>query len=168
SGKKFVILEGIDYDDPRKVGKRTYDDGKFVESLKQQVQGGRRLTDRQVGALDTLIAKYAKQIPNFEQVKAELGLKVKDNSEAAGEVSKLLELCKSIETWNPPVKRGKREFDDSDFYQSLSTQFDGKGALSDRQIAALKKMMGRYPDQIPNYEAVREELGLPEPKAKKA
>ena len=90
-----------------------------------------------------------------------------DNSEAAGEITKLLELCKTIETWNPPVKRGKREFNDSDFFESLSTQFAGKGALSDRQVAALKKMMGRYPNQIPTYEAVREDLGLPVPKAKK-
>ena len=168
TGKKIALLEGLDFDEPRKVGKRTYDDGKFIESLKQQVQSGKRLSDRQVGALDMLLVKYAKQIDNFDQVKVDLGLQVKDNSEAAGEISKLLELCKTIETWNPPVKRGKREFNDADFYESLSTQFDGKGTLSDRQVAALKKMMGRYPDQIPSYEAVREELGLPEPKVKKA
>jgi len=166
TGKKIALLEGLDFEESRKVGKRTYDDGKFIESLKQQVQSGKRLSDRQVGALDTLLVKYSKQIDNFEQVKQDLGLKVKDNSEAAGEITKLLELCKSIETWNPPVKRGKREFNDADFYESLSTQFDGKGTLSDRQVAALKKMMGRYPAQIPTYEAVREELGLPEPKVK--
>ena len=168
TGKKIALLEGLDFDEPRKVGKRTYDDGKFIESLKQQVQGGKRLSDRQVGALDTLLVKYSKQIDNFEQVKEDLGLQVKDNSEAAGEISKLIELCKTIETWNPPVKRGKREFNDADFYESLSTQFDGKGTLSERQVAALKKMIGRYAAQIPAYEAVREELGLPVPKEKKA
>ena len=41
------------------------------------------------------------------------------------------------------------------------------GSLSDRQVAALKKMMSRYIDQIPACADVREELGLPEPKAKK-
>lgn len=167
TGRKISLLEELDFEEPRKVGKRTYDDGKFITSLKEQVQSGRRLTDRQVGALDSLLVKYAKQIPNFDQLKEEMGLAVKDNSEAAAEISKLLELCKTIETWNPPVKRGKREFNDSDFYESLSTQFEGKGALSERQVAALKKMIGRYVSQIPNYEAIREELGLPEPKAKK-
>jgi DNA topoisomerase-1 len=166
TGRKIALLEGLDFEEPRKVGKRTYDDGKFIESLKQQVQSGKRLSDRQLGALDTLLVKYAKQIENFEQVKKDLGLKVKDNSEAAGEITRLLELCKTIETWNPPVKRGKREFNDSDFYESLSTQFGGKGTLSDRQVAALKKMIGRYTGQIPTYESVREELGLPEPKVK--
>jgi len=166
TGKKIALLEGLDFDEPRKVGRRTYDDAKFVTSLKQQVQSGKRLSDRQVGALDTLLVKYAKQIDNFEQVKKDLGLHVKDESETAGEIKRLMELCESIETWNPPVKRGKREFNDADFYGSLSTQFEGKGTLSDRQVAALKKMIGRYKDQIPSYEAIREDLGLPAPKAK--
>jgi len=46
-------------------------------------------------------------------------------------------------------------------------QFKGKGSLSDRQVAALKRMMSRYIDQIPTYMQIREELGLPEPKVKK-
>jgi len=167
TNKKIELLEVLSFEEPKKVGKRTYDDGKFIESLKQQVEGGRRLTDRQVGALDTLMAKYAAQIENFEQVSKELGLTEKAPAENAEEITKVLELCKTIETWNPPVKRGKREFNDADFYESLSTQFAGKGSLSDRQVAALKKMIGRYVAQIPTYEAVREELGLPEPKVKK-
>ncbi len=167
TGKKIELLETLDFDEPRKVGKRTYDDGKFVQSLKEQVQSGKRLSDRQVGALDTLLVKYSSQIDNFEQVQKDLGLEAKAPAENAEEIAKLIELCKTIETWNPPVKRGKREFNDADFYESLSTQFKGKGSLSDRQVAALKKMIGRYTDQIPDYEAVREELGLPEPKVKK-
>ena len=167
TGKKIELLETLDFDEPRKVGKRTYDDGKFINSLKEQVQSGKRLSDRQVGALDTLLVKYAKQIDNFEQVQKDLGLEVKDPAENAEEITKLIELCNTIETWNPPVKRGKREFNDADFYESLSTQFKGKGSLSDRQVAALKKMIGRYVAQIPTYDQVREELGLPEPKAKK-
>jgi hypothetical protein len=167
TGKKISLLEGVDFDEPRKVGRRTYDDGKFVASLKQQVQSGKRLSDRQVGALDTLLTKYSEQIENFDQLKAELGLNIKSQSESSGETGRLIELCESIQTWNPPVKRGKREFNDADFYGSLSTQFKGKGSLSERQIAALKKMIGRYADQIPNYEAIREELGLPTPRAKK-
>lgn len=166
TGRKIALLEEVDFDEPRKVGRRTYDDGKFVQSLKQQVQSGKRLSDRQVAALDALLVKYAKQIPDFEQVKENLNLKVKDESEVTGEVTRLMELCKAIETWNPPVKRGNREFNDQDFYGSLSTQFEAKGTLSPRQIAALKKMIGRYAAQIPNYEEVREGLGLPAPKAK--
>jgi len=167
TGRKIELLETLDFEEPRKVGKRTYDDGKFIHSLKEQVQSGKRLSDRQVGVLDTLLVKYAKQIDNFEQVKKDLNLEVKNPAENAGEITRLIDLCKTIETWNPPVKRGKREFNDADFYESLSTQFKGKGSLSDRQVAALKRMMSRYIAQIPTYEAVREELALPESKAKK-
>jgi DNA topoisomerase I len=167
TGKKIALLEEVEFDEPRKVGRRTYDDAKFVRSLKQQVQSGKRLSERQVAALDSLLAKYSKQIPDFEQLKNDLNLKVKDESEVAGEVKQVMALCKSIETWNPPVKRGNREFNDQDFYNSLASQFDTKGTLSPRQIAALKKMIGRYAGQIANYEEVREDLGLPAPKEKK-
>jgi len=57
TGRKIALLEELDFDEPRKVGKRTYDDGKFVKSLKEQVQSGKRLSDRQVGALDSLLVK---------------------------------------------------------------------------------------------------------------
>lgn len=166
TGRKVALLEEIDFDEPVKRGRRTYDDGKFVQSLKQQVQGGKRLSERQVSALDALLIKYAKQIPDFEEVKKQFGLSVKDDSELADEIGRLMALCKSIETWNPPVKRGNREFNDQDFYTSISTQFEAKGTLSARQVAAFKKLIGRYKDQIPSYDAVREELGLPTPKVK--
>ena len=57
----------------------------------------------------------------------------------------------NISTWAEPVKRGKMEFNDKSFFDSLSTQFKNNGSLSDRQIGALKKMVARYADQIPNY-----------------
>ncbi|MGE4488824.1 MAG: hypothetical protein AB7E95_04675, partial [Kiritimatiellales bacterium] len=69
--------------------------------------------------------------------------------------------------WNPPVKRGNREFNDQTFYESLASQFEAKGSLSDKQVGALKKILARYTDQIENYDALREEHGLPEPKIKK-
>jgi DNA topoisomerase-1 len=167
TGRKIALLESVDFDEPRKVGRRTYDDGKFVTSLKQQVQNGRRLTDRQVAALDAMLVKYSEQIPEFEQLKSELGLNVPDQSEAAGEITQLLELTQTIERWNPPVKRGKREFNDQSFCESLAGQFASKKTLSDRQVGALKKMLGRYADQIPTYEAVREQYGLPAPRTAK-
>jgi hypothetical protein len=85
----------------------------------------------------------------------------------AGQTGALLDLLKNVQTWNPPVMRGKREFNDKSFYESLSTQFAGKGALSEKQVAALKKIVARYAAQIPDYDAIREQYGLPEPKAKK-
>ncbi|MEN7973976.1 MAG: type I DNA topoisomerase, partial [Verrucomicrobiota bacterium] len=72
--RKLELLASVQFEEPRKVGKRTYDDGKFCTSLGDQVTMGKRLTDRQVGALDTLLSKYSEQIENFDAIRVELKL----------------------------------------------------------------------------------------------
>jgi DNA topoisomerase-1 len=165
--RKLELLENIEFGAARKVGKKTYDDRKFCESLRQQVQGGRNLSERQLAALDSLLTKYSDQIPDFEMIKESLNLTAKTAPADAGQTGALLDLMKNVQTWNPPVMRGKREFNDQSFYESLSTQFAGKGTLSEKQVAALKKIVARYAAQIPDYDSIREQYGLPEPKAKK-
>jgi DNA topoisomerase I len=159
-------LSAVQFAEARKVGKKTYDDGKFCASLREQAEGGKALSERQLAALGLILTKYAEQIPDFEALRS--GLKLADRPAAAdsGQCAALLELMKAVQSWNPPVKRGKREFNDRDFYESLSGQFAGKGALSDKQLAALKKMLARYAAQIPGYEEARERYGLPAPKTK--
>jgi len=164
--RKLELLTSIKFSEARKIGKKTYDDGKFCESLRQQVEGGRNLTDRQVAALDSVLGKYSEQIPDFELIKESLNMAAKPQAADSGQTGELLELMKNVKTWNAPVMRGKREFNDQNFYESLSSQFDGKGALSEKQVAALKKMMARYADQIPEYGNVRDQYGLAEPKVK--
>ena len=132
------------------------------------MQGGRNLSERQLAALDSVLTKYSEQIPDFEAIKGGLNMAAKPATADSGQTGALLELLKPVQTWNPPVMRGKREFNDQSFYESLSTQFSGKGALSEKQVAALKKMMARYAAQIPSYESVRDQYGLLEPKVKKA
>jgi len=165
--RKLELLESIQFGEARKVGKKTYDDKKFCESLRQQVQGGRNLSERQLAALDSVLTKYSDQIADFDTIKDSLSMAAKPATADAGQTGALLDLLKTVQTWNPPVMRGKREFNDQSFYESLSTQFAGKGALSEKQVAALKKMMARYAAQIPDYDAIREQYGLPEPKVKK-
>ncbi|MEN7974088.1 MAG: hypothetical protein ABFR47_09680, partial [Verrucomicrobiota bacterium] len=125
------------------------------------------LTDRQVGALDTLLSKYSEQIENFDAIRVELKLDEKKEVEADPSTAPILALFESIAEWAEPVMRGKREFNDKTFYESLAAQFKGKGALSDRQLAALKKMAARYADQIPNYADMQDQYGLPAPRKAK-
>ncbi len=165
--RKLELLANIKFGEARKVGKKVYDDGKFCESLRQQVQGGRNLSERQLAALDSVLTKYSDQIVDFETIKEGLNMAAKPATADSGQTGELLDLLKTVQTWNPPVMRGKREFNDQSFYESLSTQFAGKGALSEKQVAALKKMMARYATQIPSYDSVRDQYGLPEPKVKK-
>ena len=165
--RMLEMLATVQFGEARKVGKKVYDDGKFYESLRTQVEGGRTLSERQLAALASILIKYSDQIPDFEDFKENLKLPSKPDAADAGQCGALLDLMKPVTTWNPPVKRGKREFNDREFYESLSSQFAGKGTLSEKQVAALKKMLARYAEQIPEYKRTREQFGLPEPKVKK-
>jgi DNA topoisomerase-1 len=165
--RKLELLASVQFEEPRKSGKRTYDDGKFCKSLGDQVAMGKRLSDRQVAFLDTLLTKYSDQIENFEAVRAELKLDEKKEVEADPSTAPVLALLESVSEWAEPVMRGKREFNDKTFYESLAAQFKGRGALSDRQLAALKKMVARYAEQIPNYEEMQDQYGLPAPRKPK-
>jgi DNA topoisomerase I len=165
--RMLELLATVKFAEARKVGKKTYDDGKFCESLRTQVEDGRTLSERQLAALGSILTKYSGQIPGFEEIKASLNLSAQPAPADSGLTGALLALMKPVQTWNPPTTRGKREFNDKSFHESLSSQFASKGSLSEKQLAALKKMIARYADQIPGYDNIREQFGLPEPKVKK-
>ncbi|MBW7909388.1 MAG: type I DNA topoisomerase [Kiritimatiellae bacterium] len=166
--RRIQLLEPVPFDPPREVRKKVYDDRVFFNSLKEQVDGGRRLSDNQLRYLDRMIHKYAGHIPNFEQQAAELGLE----SEAAGptdpNLASIIELTRSIKEWKPAVQRGKRTWDDKEFSDSLVRQFEGKKTLSPRQVMALKKLLSRYAAQIPDYDQAVEKFGLLPKSARKA
>ena len=123
--------------------------------------------EKQIAFLDKLILKYGDQLDDLASIKSELGLDVISSPEVDETIAPLLEIMENISTWAEPVKRGKMEFNDKSFFDSLSTQFKNNGSLSDRQIGALKKMVARYADQIPNYHEKKDLLGLPEPRKPK-
>jgi DNA topoisomerase I len=162
--EKLALMTDISFAEPRKVGKKTYDDKEFFTSLKNQVESGKRLSENQIKYLDRLVMKYAEQIDGFEQHAERLGLNrvAEGGDPTAGPV---LEMMAGISEWAPPVARGKRTWDDKEFYESLRKQFAERKQLSDRQVAALKKMASRYATQMPGYESRQDELKLPPPKA---
>lgn len=145
--------------------KKTYDDRVFYESLKKQNEEGRRFSDRQVAALDKLLLKYADQLGGREQVIEQFAL-VEQDQKPGEDSGPLLALMESVHAWRDPVKRGRREWDDHEFYKSLKSQYDQKNELSFKQHAALKKLIVRYRDQIPEFEAAAERLNLAIPQKK--
>ncbi len=165
--RKLELLSNVQFEEPRKVGKRTYDDKKFCKSLADQITMGKRLSERQLDYLDTLLTKYSEQIPDFEAIKAEFKLGEKKEIVADPSIAPILEMMGQVTEWAEPTMRGKREFNDKTFYESLASQFKSKGALSDRQVAALKKMGARYADQIPDYAGLQEQYGLYTPRKPK-
>ncbi len=165
---KLDALADVAFKDARTIGKKTYDDRVFYESLKKQNDEGRRFSDRQVAALDKMLLKYADQIGGREQVVAQFGL-VEQEKKPGEDSGPILALMESVQAWREPVKRGRREWDDHAFYQSLKAQYAQKHELSFKQHMALKKMVVRYRDQIPSFaeEAEKQGLVIPQKKASK-
>ena len=112
--------------------------------------------------LVNIMMTHSASIPNFDERKAEWGLENfvrKDDNESGP----MLEAIKLVQQWREPVKRGKRVFDDKLFFESLSRQFGVKRALSDKQRAAMKRMIKKYREQIPGYEKFMDAPPAPAP-----
>jgi hypothetical protein len=65
-----------------------------------------------------------------------------------------------IKDWKPATVRGKRSWDDQEFFKSLSDQFAARSRYRPSRSWPLKKMLRRYADQAPGYDARSEELNL--------
>ncbi len=174
----FGRMSSLEWEAPVKRGTRVYDDGKFVRSLQRQVEGGKPLSDSQMSALLKIAGKYAAKIEGYAELMARLApgdpasassgeertaVAVAAPSEAtvAG-IRGLLAMVDEIREWRAASTRGRRTFDDHEFAQSVARQFELKGSLSDRQIAALRKMLAKYAAQIENFEERSKALGIGE------
>lgn len=152
--RRFAVLKNVPLTESQNA---------FIESLKMQVGNCRRLSERQLAAVDRIIVQHAAMIEDYERVRGELGLA------AAGEVSDLppdsespllLEMLGQVKEWQPAVARGKMVFDDRAFFVSLSAQHAQKKFLSPRQRYAMKRMVFRYRGQIADFDRYVERLGL--------
>jgi DNA topoisomerase-1 len=133
----------------------------FVGSLRQQAESGRKLSEKQLAAIDRIITQNAIQIKNFEEIKQSLQLSVSDaEQQPDNESPVLMEMLGQVTQWQEPVTRGKMTFDDKVFFDSLADQYDRKRSLSPRQRYALKRMVFRYKAQIPAFDRYADELGL--------
>ncbi|MFO7952923.1 MAG: type I DNA topoisomerase [Bacillota bacterium] len=158
---KLNMLGKVEFAPAKKVGNKTYNDQKFVNSLRNQVEGGRRLSGNQEKHLERLIYKYARQIENFEQQAEKAGLSTE--LEEDHESGPLLEVLEEIKQFKEPSTRGKKTWDDAAFASSLKEQYTTKKSLTTRQRAALKKLLAKYHEQISGYEEKRKTLDLPPP-----
>ena len=85
------------------------------------------------------------------------------SAEAIAKIEKLLGMMKEIEEWRQPTARtGHKAFDDKEFAYSLLNQFEQKGNLSDRQVSALKRMLQKYENQIPDFKERAKAAGIGE------
>ena len=131
----------------------------FIDSLQGRVDRGRCLSEAQRKALNNIVASHASQIKDYENIKHSLDI-IDTDVEEDNESDPLLGALSHVKDWKEPVTRRKKVFDDKVFYSSLSEQYSRKGFLSIKQREALKKIIRRYGDQIPDYEEIAEKFGL--------
>ncbi|HOE60626.1 MAG TPA: type I DNA topoisomerase [Kiritimatiellia bacterium] len=150
--RRFAVLKEVELSERQM---------KFVESLRHQAESGRKLSEKQMAALDRIVVQNAAQIRDFETVKASLGLTAEESEPSTDHESPvLLEMLGHVTEWQAPVQRGKMSFDDQAFFVSLSEQFNHKRSLSPRQRYAMRRMVFRYKAQIPGFERYAAKLGL--------
>ena len=150
----FSLFEPVQWEKPEKRGARSYDDGKFFASLKRQAESGKLLSEKQRAVLSRLASKYKEQIKDYEKLAELLGVSSEAaegdaanpaaNAEKNAEIEALLTPLAQVKTWAEPVKKGPRVYDDKAFFESLSRQHQQGRKLSDKQVAALKKLASKY------------------------
>lgn len=136
-------LESVKFHPPRKVRGRTFDDARFFASLKEQIARGRRLTERQLDALESLARRYTDIAPRADRP-APVPPDNEDAATQTGAIRAMLEALAKVREWRPATERRGRRWDDREFYESIARQFREKGTLSPKQFAALRKMAARY------------------------
>ena len=164
---KLALLENVTFDPPRKFGKKVYDDKEFCASLRNQVSGGKRLSQAQIAYLDKIMRKYSKQIPDFEQQVTALGMAPEPAAPAESHLEEILALFDAVKEWRPASTRKGRTWDDREFLSSLKTQFAQRKQLSFKQVNALKRLAVSYAAQIPGYAEAMPKYGLLEPRPPK-
>ena len=150
--RAFEMLAEAPWEPPTKKGARTYDDKKFFESLKKQLDDGRPLSAKQIAAFGKLAARYADKIERGSEILDLVGVDPASSEPApppenAAEIETALSTLSKVSKWAEPVKKGRRVYDDKEFFESLNRQYAAKKALSAKQVAALKRLAAKYADK---------------------
>ena len=144
----------------------------FLNSLREQVDRGRLLSQKQFQILARSICENAGALEDAEDVRRRLAPYVPGGFEVAPvdpAVPELLKLLETVTEWKEPVRRGRRTYNDQEFVSSLRDQYARRSSLSPRQVTALRRVCVNYKAQIPTFEEVAGRLGLRElPQREKA
>ena len=150
--KLFAVFDNVQFAEPTVRRGLSYDDKKFFDSLRQQAESGKILSEKQLEALGKIALRYRDQISDYQILASALNLPCESelaeaetvNSALHDEVAKLIEFLGSVTDWAPAERKGRRTYDDKVFYKSLADQFNSGRKLSDKQLAALKKLAEKY------------------------
>ncbi len=182
----LVVLKKVKkFAEPQKVGRRTYDDNKFLTSIEEKFTKDGKISEKQWETLLRLAITYYSQIgnnvedflSNNSQVKVKYDeavekLKLQQEKLAASTASDDLQKAytqifadfANVQWKEAEVRRG-RTYDDKKFFTSLQNQAEAGRVLSERQLGALAAIALKYKDDIPNFDAVAEFLNMSDEEA---
>ncbi len=174
AGELLDLFNGIKYGEKQKIGKRVFDDEKFVKSISDKFTEKGNISEKQYQALLTMAAKYFAQLPQ-KQLSPGLQSDITDavdawNKKQAEEQSRppAPEVDGGYQTLFsafddvvfPEVKGTRTAFDEKKFFNSLKNQALSGKMLSEKQLAALKRMAVKYRSQLKDAEAVFKALQI--------
>ncbi len=154
----FTILAQVRVWGPEvKLGKRKYSDENFVASVrKQEADGEKPVSDKQLEALARIAVRYRDQVPDGEGELIRLGferLVASDNAAPSHEESaRRFELLQAIELSDEQRR----------FVESLRDQTRVGRKLSDNQLGALNRIIIRNAAQIPDFDRIKGSLNIAE------
>ncbi len=155
--EKFEVVFGLlanvkTWKEPKKVGKRIYDDKAFVESVRQQFDEGKKeMSARQLEYLVRMALMYEQQIPDCSATLKENGLTgpVLDKPETVDD--ELVKWCFSVAERIMGLLKNP-------FHKSLKDQFERGRGLSPKQFAILARAVGENAGALPDCLAIRDRL----------
>ncbi len=123
----------------------------FYTSLRDQVRRGKRLSPKQRHYLDKMFMSSHERIDGFSKELCEtVDITYAEPTPIdEAKVKAIIAGLASVTEWKEPVKKGRRVYDDADFFHSVATQYAVKKHLSEAQISVLERMFLRYREQIP-------------------
>ena len=148
----FSLLDQVTAWKPAKtVGKRTYDDKAFVESVKEQMEKGKPLSARQLEFLVRMVSMYADQIPGAEQRMKEAGIGAGASMVPQKADEDLVRYCFEVMDRIGGMMKNP-------FLKSLREQVDRGRGLSPKQFAILARAVGENASALEDCEEIRGKL----------
>ena len=137
----------------------------FFRSLADQLHGGRALSDKQRLWLGRIFLESRDRIPaaEFAAACAEAGLEDKPAESVDPEKARrVIAALSRVERWTDPApaRRGRKGFDDKEFFASVSAQYGARGVLTPPQMRVLDRMLLRYADQVPEAAQIAADYGI--------
>ena len=164
----ITIFDNIIFAEPVKGAPRKFDDRKFVNSIRDKFEKTGKLSEKQYQALAVLAARYIDQIDTGKisaELKATLDEACKVNEEKAEKMKNrppapegdgyapVFAAFAKVE-FAAPKNTKRNTFNEEKFFKSLKKQAEAGSVLSEKQLAALKRMAIKYQDQLTDKQLV--------------